>query len=204
MTLRREGLQIDFGPRMDTAYSWSPNWSIDSALDCIVRVDEPESMASLRDRYLNPLWALMVFASNRPNAGLVRGLRRSDGAAYSSARLLAAVTALESFADTRLTPRPRTLLKRLRALQAYGEVPAAVTGCSERALELTSSRNYHAHLSEPRFGRSHEQISEGLVDSVRRAEALYQACVLRELGFAPERRIEVLERLRESWPLPTL
>jgi len=46
-------------------------------------------------------------------------------------------------------------------------------------------------------------IEAWLVDSIRRATALMQACLLREVGFDAGKRSELLEKHLRSWPIPS-
>ena len=40
--------------------------------------------------------------------------------------------------------------------------------------------------------------------SIRRASALLQGCLLRELGFGTEQRIALMEAHYRDWPIPRL
>jgi len=127
----------------------------------------------------------------------------NEGNLFEPSRLIAVVTALDAYYRTRISTGNEKLLRKLKALRAHADVAEDAIGGSDRALELvTASRNYYAHLSEPRYGFTRRDIEEGLVLSTRRATALMQGCLLREVGFPPSQREELLRRHHASWPLP--
>jgi hypothetical protein len=71
-----------------------------------------------------------------------------------------------------------------------------------KALKLLgASRGYFAHLDTHGPKYSPTQLEDAILDSTRRASALMQACLLRELGFSAKRSAEMLERHYQWWPL---
>lgn len=127
----------------------------------------------------------------------------NEGSLFQPSRLIAVVTALDAYFRIRINPGKEKLLRKLKALRHHAEVPDETVGGSDRALELlTASRNYYAHLpDEPLYRFTRRNIEEGLVDSTRRATALMQACLLREVGFDPSQRRDLLEQHHKAWPL---
>jgi hypothetical protein len=120
----------------------------------------------------------------------------SEGNVYSPARLLTLHAALEAYARTR---HASTDFKKLRS---YAGVPHEVTGCTNAALDLLGyCRGYFAH-----FGRTSQRFEprdadEGSFISTRRASALMQACLLRDVGFDSGDTESILRKHYKSWPL---
>jgi ApeA N-terminal domain 1 len=131
----------------------------------------------------------------RPALGLFAD-HISHGQSYSPARFLALYTALEAYA------RARHRRNNFRALRAYAGVPQKVTGCTDEALALIgASRRYFAHLGTGRGGPTIDDIEANLLLSTRRASALMQACLLRELGFSAAESEAMLNKHYGRWPL---
>jgi hypothetical protein len=126
----------------------------------------------------------------------------SMGGSYSPARFLQVVSALESY-GRRWRKQKNTLLQVLEGLRAYAGLPAHSTGCTRRNLKLiVASRNYHAHLLRPNYGYSPRVVELTTFESTRRATALMQSCVLRELGFERRATRQLLEEHYRDWPIP--
>jgi hypothetical protein len=124
------------------------------------------------------------------------------GDTYSPGRFLQVVTALESY-GRRWRKHKGSLLKLLEGLRAYAGLPARSTGCTRRNLKLiVASRNFHAHLGQPNYGFSLEFVQLTTFESTRRASALMQACILRELGFSARATRKVLDQHYRNWPIP--
>jgi ApeA N-terminal domain 1 len=124
------------------------------------------------------------------------------GNTYSPGRFLQVVTALESY-GRRWRKDKRILLKVLEGLRAYAGIPARSTGCTQRNLKLiVASRNFHAHLNQPNYGFSLEFVQLTTFESTRRATALMQACILRELGFSARATRKRLDEHYRNWPVP--
>ena len=120
----------------------------------------------------------------------------SYGNSYSPARLLTLHTALEAYA------RGRHGHKDFRKLRGFAGVPNAVTGCTNPALALLgASRDYFSHLSHAGQKYTLRDVQEGAVFSTRRASALMQACLLRELGLDPSDIERLLTKHYANWPL---
>lgn len=89
-----------------------------------------------------------------------------------------------------------------RRMCQYAEVPPRIHGCDKKGLALLGeSRRYFAHLTGARQFDT-ETIQEELLDTTRRAAALMQACLLRELGFGRRQREHLLVQHYSNWPLP--
>ncbi len=117
------------------------------------------------------------------------------GLTYSQPRFLTLYTAMEGYCRSLLDQKD---FKRMRE---HAGVDDSVHGCSKEALRLIAeSRNYIAHLRKQQA--SPQEIIGTLPDSTRRAHALMQACLLRDIGFGKRQVESILRRYHESWPLP--
>ncbi|NLT06624.1 MAG: hypothetical protein GXY03_09985 [Solirubrobacterales bacterium] len=129
--------------------------------------------------------ALSVFAS-----------QYSDGRTFSPSRLITVYSALEAYARGR---HGHCELKRLRD---YARIDSSVTGCTNPALtDLGRCRGYCAHLDSANVSMSADEVLALLVPSTRKASALLQACLLRELGFDKAESTSKLEGHYANWPL---
>lgn len=131
----------------------------------------------------------------RPALGMFAEHIREDFS-YSPARFLTLYTAIETYA------RVRHGRNDFRILREYAGVPASVIGCDNHALALIgASRRYFAHLGAAPSGPTIAEIEANVLLSTRRASALMQACLLRELGFSPVESEQILRRHYSNWPL---
>jgi hypothetical protein len=114
------------------------------------------------------------------------------------ARFLGLYTAMEAYC------RARHGQNNFRRLREYAEVPDRVHGCSNHALALIGqTRKYLAHLShDGKF--SDNEITNNVFASTRRASALMQCCLLRELGFGHKQVERVVNSHYSNWPIPIL
>jgi hypothetical protein len=136
-----------------------------------------------------------LYARVRPALGIF-GDYINDGSTFSPSRLITLHTAITGYTDARHGHRD------LRKLRSFARVPNEVTGCSNHALGLFgAARDYFAHLGSPGQKFSVEDLEEGTLLATRRAAALMQAALLRELGFTESRAAEILERHYVNWPL---
>lgn len=120
----------------------------------------------------------------------------SQGPTYAPTRLITVYSALERYADARHSTG------EFERLRDYAGVPSDVHGCTNRALTLLgASRGYFAHLQEPKRKLTREEIQEGLLPSTRKAAALMQACLLRDLGLDAATTEELMRAHYASWPL---
>lgn len=119
----------------------------------------------------------------------------TDGLTYSPARFLTLHTAMEAYCRVRFGK------KNFRLMRDYADMDVATHGCDRAALRLIGvSCDYFSHLSTQPVSR--EEINDTLLDTTRRAHALMQACLLREMGFGPRQAERLLTRHHTSWPLP--
>jgi ApeA N-terminal domain 1 len=131
----------------------------------------------------------------RPALGLF-GDHVNQGSTYSPSRFLTLFTAMEVYA------RERHGRKDFRLLRRFAGVREEVTGCTDTALALIgASRQYFAHLGSTPSGPTPEEIEAELLTTIRRASALMQACLLRELGFSAAETEGMLSRHYANWPL---
>lgn len=136
-----------------------------------------------------------LYEKVRPALGIF-GDHINEGSVFSRSRLLTVHTAVSAYSDMRHGHR------RLRKLRDYAGVPNDITGCSNDALALFgASRNYFAHLGKSQSRFSIAEMEDGALQSTRRAAALMQACLLRELGFKPRQAGELLRDHYANWPL---
>lgn len=145
-------------------------------------------------RGLRRWWAL--HRETKPALGLFAD-HVSHGNSFSPSRLLTLHTALEKYAKVRFGAK-----KEFKNLRAYGGVPSALTGCTNEALKLLgASRGFFAHAETEGEKFTSDQIESGALDSTRRASALMQACLLREVGFRKQERIDLMKRHFQNWPV---
>jgi hypothetical protein len=125
---------------------------------------------------------------------------------YSHARLLSVASTLETYHRSlydstwlrtykRNNPNKKrrgpSLLERIAHLQRLSGVPERVTGFSEVRRQLfVASRNHFAHLNEPRYGYSTQDVYDNAIPSIARGVALVHACVMRRLGFTARQTAE--------------
>lgn len=146
------------------------------------------------ERAMRRWW--MLYRQAWPALGLF-GEHIAEGRSYSPSLLLMLFTALERYAEARYGRRE---FKRLRT---YAALPSEVTGCTNDALKLLgASRSYFAHPREARGKYSIDDIEGSLLESIRRASALMQACLLRELHFGKPMRERLMRDHYANWPLP--
>jgi ApeA N-terminal domain 1 len=168
----------------------APAWKPGPDHHLFQRPDLPDLSRGLR-RW----WAL--HRKTQPALGLFAD-HVSDGNSFSPSRLLTLYTALEQYAKVRFGAK-----KEFKNLRAYGGVPSALTGCTNEALKLLgASRGFFAHAEIQGEKFTADQIEESALDSTRRASALMQACLLREVGFRKQERIDLVERHYQNWRIP--
>jgi hypothetical protein len=158
--------------------------------DYLFRVAGIEDFASL----IQTWWAL--YEKVDPALGYF-AQHINDGSTYSPERLVLLFAALEAYGDIHHQTTD------LKALRNQTGVAASVTGCSNAALTLLgSSRGYFAHPSKHRQNREPSDADDGIFPSIRRASALMQSCLLRDLGFDVESTTNILQQHYRPWPLP--
>jgi ApeA N-terminal domain 1 len=142
---------------------------------------------------INTWWALDD--QLRPALGLFAE-HISYGRSYSPARFLTLYTAMEAYA------RDRHGRNDFRVLREYAGVPTEVMGCTNKALALIgASRRYFAHLGSRPDGPTVNEIEANMLLSTRRASALMQACLLRDVGFSAPEVEDMLGGYYSRWPL---
>lgn len=118
---------------------------------------------------------------------------------YSRDRLLSIASTLETYHRSLYDPvwrrtykrrnpskkqRRPTLLERIAHLQRLSGIPERSTGLTKARRELfVASRNHFAHLDQPRYGYSIEDIFDSAIPTIARGVALMHACIMRQLGF---------------------
>ncbi|ADB50438.1 HEPN domain-containing protein [Conexibacter woesei] len=131
----------------------------------------------------------------RPALGLFAD-HINHGTSYSPARFLTLYTAMEAYA------KERHGRNQVRLLRQFAGVSQTATGCTDEALRLIgASRRYFAHLGTQPNGPTVDEIEANVVLSTRRASALMQACLLRELRFSTGEIEKVLNTYYSRWPL---
>lgn len=127
----------------------------------------------------------------------------SAGRTFSPGRLVQVVTALESH-HRALFGGDKKLENRLKELRDSAGVPDTATGCTTSNLRLLAvSRNWYAHLGTLPKGVSRKDVDENLLVSTRRATALMQASLLREIGVSAPDAERLLREHYRSWPIPS-
>lgn len=84
------------------------------------------------------------------------------------------------------------------ALRAHsGVVPEQIGATDDNLMLLVAARNLYAH----HVLLSDEEIDDQLLTNCRRATALMQACLLRDLGITPDQISEMFAEHHAAWPL---
>jgi hypothetical protein len=133
----------------------------------------------------------------------------SEGNSFSRARLLAGVAALEAYWRTRLRfdeqgnkRKGSSLVDKLKDLRAYAAVDPKLIGTGNANLKLiVAARNLYAHLDQAIVKLTDDEIDDHLIENCRRAAALLQACLLRDLKVEPEKAQAMFEEHLSNWPL---
>lgn len=155
----------------------------------LFHADELQDFAAAMTRWWalhEEVWpALGVFASHL-----------TEGNTYSPARLLILYSGLEAYA------RVRHGHNDFSKLRQYAGISGDVIGATNPALDLLgASRGYFAHLKSPSKKYLLADVENELLPSTRRGSGLMQACLLRELGFAPSEIESLLARHYKGWPI---
>jgi hypothetical protein len=136
------------------------------------------------------------------NAIAVFGDAISEGNSFSRMRFLSVFTALEGYQRVIVGGRGNGVLK-LKSLRDRGGVDPVITGCTTKRLELmVATRNWFSHLGNIPPNITPELIAEEMFDSTRRAAALMQSCLLRDLGIPKARRNELMADHYRNWRIP--
>jgi hypothetical protein len=180
---RREALLWRVAPRTELR-PWR------ALSDYLVRVSDVDDFTNL----IQAWWAL--YEEVDPALGYF-AQHINDGSTYSPERLVVLVAALETYGDLHhKTADPK-------ALRNQTGVASAVTGCTNQALDLLGfCRGYFAHPSKPSQKRGSRAADDGIFPSIRRASALMQSSLLRDLGFDAERTTQLLQEHYRAWPIP--
>jgi hypothetical protein len=133
----------------------------------------------------------------------------SEGNTFSRARLLAGVAALEAYWRTRLQldeqgqrRKGSSLIAKLKMLRDYAAIAPELIGATNANLKLiAAARNLYAHLDQTIVDLSDEEIDDYLVENCRRAAALLQACLLRDLEIPAAKAQGMFEEHLSNWPL---
>jgi hypothetical protein len=158
--------------------------------DYLFRVDDIDDFANLIDTW----WAL--YEEVDPALGYF-AQHINDGPTYPPERLVVLVAALEAYGDVHHNTT------ELKALRNQTGVDSSFTGCTNAALDLLGfCRGYFAHPSKPIQKHEPRDADEGVFPSIRRASALMQSCLLRDLGFDAAGAADLLGEHYRAWPLP--
>ena len=142
----------------------------------------------------------------------------AEGSSYSPSRLLAMASAVETFHRQLYgatwayrwrranpgKPLPHlSLLRRVEDLQRLARLSEPTTGMTDANRKLfVSTRNHFAHLAQPLYGYSEDQVYDSLLDTTRRGLALIQACVMRRLGFSRATAGQRFAEHYRNWRIP--
>jgi hypothetical protein len=125
----------------------------------------------------------------------------NEGSTFTPGRLLALVTALEAYHRAQLGTGG-SLERKLKRLRDYGGIDPALSKCDDRALKLiVATRHWYSHLDTSVPGIGRDQIEDQLLVTTRRAAALMQGCLLRNLGVTKKTRNELFSKHYRNWPL---
>ena len=133
----------------------------------------------------------------------------SEGNRFSRARLLAGVAALEAYWRTRLSVdedgakrKGTSLLVKLKMLRAHAGIDSDLIGATNANLKiLVAARNLYAHLRQTVVDLGEDEIDDMLLENCRRAAALLQACLMRDLDIDQADANDMFKEHLASWPL---
>ena len=189
---RRERAVILRMGRSVTAREWRPDGRF------LFRAEQIDDVAQTYERWIE-LWE----DAGPEIATFVDAV--SEGNSHGRARLLASVVALEGYWRTRRPPTVKTrpnLLDKLKALRDYSTPDAGQIAAKDENLKLlVAARNLYAHLDQRWVSLSDDEIDDELLPNCRRATALMQTCLLRDLGISPDRISAMFAEHHASWPL---
>ena len=98
--------------------------------------------------------------------------------------------------------RSLDLTAKLKALREHSGIDPAQIGATNKNLKLlVAARNLYAHLNQTTVQLADDEIDDALLSNCRRATALMQACLLRDLGIGSEQINEMFAEHHRSWPL---
>jgi hypothetical protein len=117
---------------------------------------------------------------------------------YSPSRLLTLYSALDGYSRARFGRN-----NDIKGLRDFAGVPHDVTGLDKQALALLGyCRGHFAHLRITSRTLTPKDAEAGAFPSIRRASALMQAVLLRELGFEAPATEAILRQHYANWPIP--
>lgn len=132
----------------------------------------------------------------RPALGLFAD-HLNRGRSYSPGRLITLFSAMEGYS------REAHSSADFKRLREFAGVPPELIGATNESLSLLGAqRGYFAHLKQPKRKYTADELDRTTVDSIRRASALMQACLLREIGLTTDKIVKLLERRYSRWPVP--
>ncbi len=181
---RNERIEVwRIGPRLEPQ-SWRPDKQY------LFHSDEVPRQVSTT---LRKWWAM--YSQLSPALDLY-GEYVNGGNLYTPARFLTLYTAMEGYCSR------RRVKKDFKQMRTYAGVSDDTHGCDKKGLALLGkSRKYYAHLNELSTDEIGE-IQEQTLGTTRRAAALMQACLIRELGFGPRQTERHLDEHYFNWPIP--
>ena len=168
----------------------------------LFRADQIDDVAVLYSRWMK-LWE----DASAEIATFIDAI--SEGSTFSRARLLAGAAALEAYWRIRLRfdehgrrRRGASLVEKLKMLRAYAAIDPELIGATNANLKvIAAARNLYAHLDQTIVKLTADEIDDQLVENCRRASALLQACLLRDLDVEPARAQAMFEKHLANWPL---
>ena len=168
----------------------------------LFRADEIDDVAVVYGRWME-LWE----DASAEIATFVDAI--SEGSTFSRARLLAAAAALEAYWRTRLQfdehgrrRRGSSLVEKFKMLRTHAAIDPELIGATNPNLKvLAAARNLYSHLDQTIVKLTAEEIDDQLVENCRRASALLQACLLRDLAVEPAKAQAMFEKHVANWPL---
>lgn len=125
----------------------------------------------------------------------------NEGNVYSPDRLLKVAAAAEAYHREIHHKRGR-LEQRLEQLRDFAGFSAHGPFCNRNLCLIAAGRHYHGHSGTASYGFSTEEIVNSGFSSIRRATALMQGCLMRELGFDTTAIEERFSEHYANWPIP--
>jgi hypothetical protein len=250
------------GTMTSTSVRHTADWSMHTWQVMTVRPTEALTIDTLHRRFAQPLLALVVFASDRPDALTEEVLTDADQTrsvavwrvgrqleprewelppkdaflfhagdladypkaittwwalheevwpalgifaehvceanVYSPSRLLMLYSALDGYTRARFGRN-----NDIKGLRDFAGVPHDVTGLDKQGLALLGyCRGHFAHLRLNSRTLTPKDAEAGAFPSIRRASALMQAVLLRELGLDAPATEAILRQHYAAWPIP--
>jgi hypothetical protein len=170
----------------------------------LFRAEDVDSVASVLGKWISLSW------NTTPSLALFGETINEE--AYSPSRFLTLYTAAEGYFRG-VTEGSQW---KLAELVKRASISVEASKMSKEAISLMGAlRRFHAHLNATDLEKqrdsadeagevSLEEVSDATFESIRRLQAVMQACLLRDLGFNTSEIERLITQHYQDWPLPSL